>query len=96
MNDKIQQLIPILVGLKDSWEFANPLLEILQSWAVTEEKLDNLIRLLNVALEKVKWTDFEIKFLFILELLRQIQEEEQKSRMEEQRQALEIITKMPG
>lgn len=86
MNEKIQQLIPILESLKGSWDYAEPLLSVIQSWNITEEKLNTLISLLTHSLNTLKDKEYKGKSLFFQEIINEAKQKEILEKQKEQKQ----------
>ena len=94
MNEKIQQLIPILEDLKGSWDYAEPLLVVLQSWNITEEKLNTLIALFSHSLTTLGKKEYEWKSLFFQEIINEAKQKETLEKQREQRQEENILATM--
>lgn len=86
MNEKIQQLIPILENLKGSWDYAEPLLSVIQSGNITEDKLDTLISLLTHSLNTLKDKEYKGKSLFFQEIINEAKQREKIEKQKEQKQ----------
>ena len=95
MNEKIQQLIPILEYLKGSWNYAEPLLSVLQSGNITEERLDTLIELFSHSLTTLEKKEYEGKTLFFQEVLTEAKQREILEKQKEQKKQEDIIATMP-
>lgn len=94
MNEKVQQLIPILEDLKGSWDYAEPLLMVLQSGNITEEKLDNLIALFSHSLSVLQKKEYEWKSLFFQEIINEAKQREILEKQKEQKQEENILATM--
>lgn len=94
VNEKIQQLIPILEDLKGSWDYAEPLLSVIQSGNITEEKLDRLIQLLSYSLTSLGKKEYEGKNLFFQEIINEAKQREMLEKQKEQKQEENIIATM--
>lgn len=94
MNEKIQQLIPILEYLKGSWNYAEPLLSVLQSGNITEERLDTLIQLFSHSLATLEKKEYEGKTLFFQEVLNEAKQREILEKQNEQKKQEDIIATM--
>ena len=94
MNEKIQQLIPILEDLKGSWDFSEPLLAVLQSWNITEEKLNTIITLFSNSLTTLEKKEYEGKTLFFGEIINEAKQREVLEKQNEQKQQENILTTM--
>ena len=86
MNEKIQKLIPILEILKGSWNYAEPLLWVIQSWNITEDRLDMLISLLSHSQETLINKEYEGKNLFFQEIIKEAKQKEIQEKQIEQKQ----------
>lgn len=91
MNEKIQQIIPILQDLRGSWDYAEPLLSVLQSWNITEERLDSLIALFSHSLTTLQKKEYEWKSLFFQEIINEAKQREILEKQKEQRQEENIL-----
>lgn len=94
MDEKILGLIPILEDLKGSWDFAEPLLAVLQSWNITEEKLSTLITLFSNSLTTLEKKEYEGKTLFFGEIINEAKQREILEKQNEQRQEENILSTM--
>ncbi len=94
MNEKIQQLIPILEDLKGSWDYAEPLLIVLQSWHITEDKLDMLIFLLTHSLKTLKNKEYEGKTQFFQEVINEAKQREKIEKQKEQQKEENLFATM--
>ena len=91
MDEKIEQLIPILTDLQGSWEYAEPLLEVLYSWRITVEKVDTLISLLSHSLSTLKHREYLGKTLFFQEVINESKQREIREQQKEQKQEADIL-----
>lgn len=91
MDEKIQQLIPILTDLQGSWEYADPLLQVLYSWHITIEKLDTLISLLSHSLSILKNREYSGKTQFFQEVINEAKQREIREQQREQKQEADIL-----
>ncbi len=94
MDEKILGLIHILEDLKGSWDFAEPLLAVLQSWNITEEKLNTLITLFSNSLTTLEKKEYEGKTLFFGEIINEAKQREILEKQNEQRQEENILSTM--
>ena len=90
MQEKIDQLIPILEDLRGSWEYAEPLLSVLRSWHITPDKLDTFIQLFSRSLTRLQEKEYEWKSLFFGEIIneakqREILEKQKEQKLKEQK-----------
>jgi hypothetical protein len=94
VNEKIQQLIPILGILKGSWNYAEPLLWVIQSWNITEDKLDTLISYLSHSQQTLIDKEYEGKNLFFQEIINEAKQRELQEKQIEQKQEDIFLTTM--
>ncbi len=94
MNEKIQKLIPILENLKGSWDYTEPLLSVIQSWNITEEKLDTLISLLSHSQMTLIDKEYEGKNLFFQEIINEAKQRELQEKQIELKQESIFLTTM--
>jgi hypothetical protein len=94
VNEKIQQIIPILQDLRGSWDYAEPLLVVLQSWNITEEKLNTLIALFSHSLTTLQKKEYEWKSLFFQEIINEAKQREILEKQKEQKQEENILATM--
>lgn len=94
MNEKTVQLIPIIEDLKGSWDYAEPLLAVLQSWNIPEEKLDALIALFSHSLITLGKKEYEWKSLFFAEIINEAKQRETLEKQKEQKHEENIFATM--
>jgi hypothetical protein len=94
VNEKIVQIIPILEDLRGSCDYAEPLLSVLQSWNITEERLDALIALLSHSLNTLGKKEYEWKSFFFQEIIYESKQRELLEKQKEQRQEENILATM--
>jgi hypothetical protein len=94
VNEKIQQLISILEDLRGSWDYAEPLLWVLYSWHITEDKLDTLIALFSQSLKTLINKEYEGKAQFFQEVINEAKQREKLEQQKEQKQEENILATM--
>ena len=94
MNEKVKKIIPILEDLLGSWEYAEPLLSVLRSWNITEDKLDSLIELFSHSLVTLEKKEYEGKTLFFQEVLNEAKQREILEKQKEQKKQEDILATM--
>ena len=75
-------------------DYAEPLLIVLQSWHITEDKLDMLIFLLTHSLKTLKNKEYEGKTQFFQEVINEAKQREKIEKQKEQQKEENLFATM--